>query len=792
MTDTPDLPLDEPEDELPEAVAAEPGSNDLPPPPSLTDFAGADSVPLGRYAERAYLEYAVSVVKGRALPDVCDGQKPVQRRILYAMHEMGLGATAKPVKSARVVGEVLGKYHPHGDTSAYDAMVRLAQNFSLRYPLVDGQGNFGSRDGDGAAAMRYTEARLTKIAELLLSEIDMGTADFVPNYDGAFEEPKLLPARLPMLLLNGASGIAVGMATEMPPHNLREVADAAVALIQRPQISLDELLDHIQGPDFPGGGQIISSREQIRTAYEGGRGSLAVRARWKIEELARGQWQLVVTELPPNTSSQRVLEEIEDLTNPKIKKGKKALTQEQVQLKQLLLSQLDTVRDESGKDVAVRLVFEPKSRTQSPDEFANMLLTHTSLEGSSSINLVAIGIDGRPQQKSLKQLLAEWVQYRFATVRRRTAHRLGQVDDRIHILEGRMVVYLNIDEVIRIIRESDEPKSALMQAFQLSERQADDILEIRLRQLARLEGIKIEQELAKLRDEKAGLEHLLGNESAMQKLIVKEIRDDAKAFGDDRRTLIEATEKASITVAVVDEPLTVIVSQKGWIRSRNGHGLETQNLTFKEGDSLLAALECRSVDTVALFGSDGRVYNLLAGNLPGGRGDGVPVASLIDLAAKSRIVQLLAARPEQALLIAGANGYAFHCEFKDLLTRQKAGKAFLSLDDGEELLKIATFSPAEGNLVCCLSVSARLHAFPLSELKALSGGGRGMIAMALDEGDKLAAITISDGKSLTLNGTGRGGKSMSLTFDANDLAPYVGKRAKKGKPLVGGLKLAGF
>ncbi|WP_269531639.1 DNA topoisomerase IV subunit A [Chitinimonas sp. BJYL2] len=795
MTDQTDLPLD---DELPEETEAEApataGGNGehLPPPPSLSDFAGADTVPLGRYAERAYLEYAVSVVKGRALPEVADGQKPVQRRILYAMHEMGLGAVAKPVKSARVVGEVLGKFHPHGDSSAYEAMVRMAQDFSLRYPLVDGHGNFGSRDGDGAAAMRYTEARLTKIAELLMSEIDMGTSDFVPNYDGAFQEPKLLPARLPMLLLNGASGIAVGMATEMPPHNLAEVAEAAVALIKQPKLEIADLLDIVRGPDFPGGGQIISSREQILAAYESGRGSLAVRARWKIEDLARGQWQLVITELPPNTSSQRVLEEIEDLTNPKIKKGKKALTQEQVQLKQLLLSQLDTVRDESGKDVTVRLVFEPKSRTQNPEEFANLLLTHTSLEGSASINMVAIGLDGRPQQKNLKQLLSEWIAYRFATVTRRTRHRLGQVDDRIHILEGRMVVYLNIDEVIRIIRESDEPKSALMARFNLSERQADDILEIRLRQLARLEGIKIEQELAKLREEKAELEHLLADGNAMQRLIIKEIQGDAKTFGDARRTLIEAKERATVTATVVDEPLTVILSEKGWIRARSGHGVDTQNLGFKEGDKLMAALECRSVDTVVLFGSDGRIYNVAAASLPGGRGDGVPVATLIELAAKSRVVQLLVAKPDAGVLIAGASGYAFHCEFKDLMTRQKAGKAFVSLDEGEELVKVTTFAPRETNLVCCLSMSGRLHAFALSELKALGGGGRGMIAMALDEGDMLSAITISDGETLVLNGTGRGGKPMSLTFDANDLAPYIGKRAKKGKPLVSGLKLAGF
>ena len=437
------------------------GGADDAPPPALTDFSD-DAVPLGLYAERAYLEYAVSVVKGRALPDVCDGQKPVQRRILFAMHEMGLGPSAKPVKSARVVGEVLGKFHPHGDVSAYDAMVRLAQDFSLRYPLIDGHGNFGSRDGDGAAAMRYTEARLTKIAELLLSEIDRGTVDFTPNYDGAFEEPCLLPARLPMVLLNGASGIAVGMATEIPSHNLREVAEATVALIKNRKLDTPDLLQYIQGPDFPGGGQIISSTKDIQAAYDSGRGSLTVRARWKIEELARGQWQVVIYELPPNTSSQKVLEEIEDLTNPKIKKGKKALTQEQLQTKQLLLSQLDTIRDESGKENAVRLVFEPKSSRQNPDEFMNLLLTHTSLEGSSSLNMVMIGIDGRPQQKPLKAILGEWIDFRFETVTRRTRHRLGEVDDRIHILEGRHIVFLNIDEVIRIIRESDDPKIALI------------------------------------------------------------------------------------------------------------------------------------------------------------------------------------------------------------------------------------------------------------------------------------------------------------------------------------------
>src|SRR3954471_4440298 len=406
--------------------------------------AGGETLTRSTFAERAYLDYAISVVKGRALPDVCDGQKPVQRRILYAMNEMGLNSTAKPRKSATVVGDVLGKLHPHGDQSVYDAMVRMAQDFSLRYPLVDGQGNFGSRDGDGAAAMRYTEARLTPIAKVLLDEINLGTVEFQANYDGSTEEPCLLPVRLPMVLLNGASGIAVGLATEIPSHNLTEVAQAAVAMIRNPKISHAELMAFMPGPDFPGGGQIITPQSQIADMYASGRGSMKVRARWKIEELARGQWQAVVYELPPGCSSQKVLEEIEELTNPKIKMGKKALSPEQLALKSLILNSLDTIRDESGRAAPVRLVFEPKSKNQDQTEFMLMLLAHTSLESSNSINLVMIGGDGRPRQKGLTDILQEWSDYRFVTVRRRTEYRLGKVKDRIHILEGREAVLLNI------------------------------------------------------------------------------------------------------------------------------------------------------------------------------------------------------------------------------------------------------------------------------------------------------------------------------------------------------------
>ncbi|MCX5541968.1 DNA topoisomerase IV subunit A [Paraburkholderia sp. CNPSo 3076] len=746
----------------------------------VTDAPSGDTLTLGHYAERAYLDYAVSVVKGRALPDVCDGQKPVQRRILFAMNEMGLGDNAKPVKSARVVGDVLGKYHPHGDQSAYDALVRLAQDFSMRYPLIDGQGNFGSRDGDGAAAMRYTEARLTPIAKLLLDEIDMGTVDFMPNYDGSFQEPKTLPARLPMLLLNGASGIAVGLATEIPSHNLREVASAAVAMIRNPKLSHAEIMEKLPGPDFPGGGQIISSDAEIAAAYESGRGSLKVRARWKIEDLARGQWQLVVTELPPNTSGQKVLEEIEELTNPKLKLGKKTLTPEQLQSKQTMLGLLDAVRDESGKDAPVRLVFEPKTSRIDQAEFVNSLLANTSLESNASLNLVMIGADGRPRQKGISEILGEWIGFRFATVTRRTQHRLTKVDDRIHILEGRMIVFLNIDEVIRIIRESDEPKSALMSAFGLSERQAEDILEIRLRQLARLEKIKIEKELAELRDEKAKLEELLANDSSMKRLIVREIEADAKQYGDDRRTLIQQEKRASFEARVVDEPVTVVVSQKGWVRALKGHGLDTQGFTFKAGDGLYAAFQCRTPDTLIAWGSNGRVYSVSIANLPGGRGDGVPVTSLIELEAGTHLLHYFAANAEQQLLLASSNGFGFIAKIGDMVSRVKAGKAFMTIDEGCVPLAPMPMLP-DALQVACLSSSGRLLVFGLDEMKTLSGGGRGVTLMQLDDNEKLVQALAISAAGVVLVGTGRGGKAAEDLMAGAVLAPQIGKRARKGR-----------
>lgn len=756
----------------------------------LDEEESTDGLTLARYAERAYLDYAISTIRSRALPDVSDGQKPVQRRILFAMHEMGLGPAAKPVKSARVVGDVLGKYHPHGDSAAYDAMVRMAQDFSLRYPLVDGQGNFGSRDGDGAAAMRYTEARLTQYARLLLDEIDQGTVEFVPNYDGSATEPELLPARLPMILLNGASGIAVAMATEIPSHNLVEVAQAAIALIRDPKLSHEALMQIMPGPDFPGGGQIISSSADLAEAYRSGRGSIRVRARYHIEELARGQWQLVVDELPHGVSSQKVLEEVEELSNPKVRSGKKALTPEQLQAKSQILNVMDAVRDESGREAAVRLVFEPKTSRIEQALLVNTLLACTSLETSVSINLVMLGQDKRPRQKTLTEILQEWIDFRLHTVRRRSAHRLGKVEDRIHILEGRQLVLLNIDEVIRIIRESDEPKPALMKAFGLTERQAEDILEIRLRQLARLEAIRIEQELKELFDERKKLQGLLGSEATLKKAVIKEIEADIKTYGDDRRTLIEAAEKAAVEARQVEEPVTVIISAKGWVRSRQGHGHDARQFNFKTGDELAGAYEVKTTDQLYALASNGRVYSIPVAGLPSARGDGVPVTSFVELEAGSQILHAFAAPADAGVLLATEKGFGLTCVAGDWQSRMKAGKHFLTLEEGDVPLPPVLFDASRTDAtVVCLSDGqgggdkGRVLAYPVSEVKTLHKGGRGVTLMGLEKKEKLRQVIVAADTGLVVTGTGRMAKPQSRTMSTREIAANTGTRGRKGKQL---------
>ena len=772
----------------------EPTLFDLPP-----DDAEAD-LNLANFAQRAYLEYALSVVKGRALPDVCDGQKPVQRRILYSMARMGLGYSgangnvgAKPVKSARVVGDVLGKYHPHGDSAAYDAMVRMAQDFSQRYPLVDGQGNFGSRDGDGAAAMRYTEARLAKITSLLMEELDQGTVDFIPNYDGSETEPSQLPARLPFTLLNGASGIAVGLATEIPSHNLREIADACVALIKTPKLSDDELFAIVPGPDYPGGGQIISSAADIADAYRTGRGSMKVRARWKIEELARGQWQLVVTELPIGVSTQKVLEEIEEITNPKVKTGKKALSLDQTNLKASVLAVLDVVRDESNKDAAVRLVFEPKTSKIEQQELITALLAHTSLETSSSINLTMIGLDGRPTLKSLRQMLNEWIEFRHQTIGKRSQHKLDKALDRIHILEGRDLVLLNIDEVIAIIRESDEPKAALIARFNLSDRQADDILDIRLRQLARLEAIKIEQELAELRTEQGKLEEILGSPATLRRLMIKEIEADAKQFADERRTLIQTEKKSVVEVKIVDEAVTVVVSSMGWVRARTGHGHESSSFAFKAGDDLYGTFECRTVDTLLAFGANGRVYSVPVAMLPGARGDGQPVTTLIELESGTKLIHYFAGPASASLLLSSSAGYGFLATVESMTSRLKAGKAFVTCNEGDSLNRPSLAANAAAvpsfaaTHVACASAGGRILTFEINDLKAMTNGGRGLMLIDLEAKDVLAGAAAYT-RSIMIKGIGRGGKPREETLEIRSLNNARAARARKGKAADLGFK----
>jgi topoisomerase IV subunit A len=788
--------------------------------PSLADADSGDSLNLAVYAQRAYLEYALSVVKGRALPDVCDGQKPVQRRIIYSMHRMGLsfgGSNgvngAKPVKSARVVGDVLGKYHPHGDSAAYDAMVRMAQGFSQRYPLVDGQGNFGSRDGDSAAAMRYTEARLSKIATLLTDELDMGTVDFVPNYDGSEQEPRLLPARLPFDLLNGASGIAVGLATEIPSHNLHEIAQAAVALIKNAKLTDEELFTLIPGPDFANGGQIISPASDIAEAYRTGRGSLKVRARWKIEELARGQWQLVVTELPQGVSTAKVLEEVEEITNPKVKTGKKALGQDQTQLKASMLALLDVARDESNKDAHVRLVFEPKTSKIGQQELITALLAHTSLESSCSINLTSIGIDGVPKQKCLREMLSEWIEFRATTIERRSRHRLEKVLERIHILEGRQIVLLNIDEVIAIIRQSDEPKAALIARFKLSDRQAEDILEIRLRQLARLEAFRIEQELKELKDEQGKLEDIINSPATLRRLMIKEIEQDAKAFGDPakdpRRTLIQAEKKAVAEIKIVDEAVTVVVSSKGWVRARSGHGHEAASFAFKSGDTLYDTYECRTVDTLLAFGSNGRVYSVNVSLLPGARGDGQPVTTLVELESGTQLLHYFAGAASAQMLLASSGGYGFIASVENMISRQKAGKAFITVGEGETVCKpspieiyprntaVAGSEPAQSAIksivathVACASAGGRILTFEITELKAMTGGGRGLMLIDLDAKDALAGAAAYS-RSIKIFGIGRGGKEREEQLEIRSLNNARAARARKGKAADLGFKPTG-
>ena len=750
---------------------------------------------LVQHAEYAYLQYAMATVKGRALPQIEEGQKPVHRRILFSMHMLGLHADAKAVKSARIVGDVLGKYHPHGDTAAYDAMVRMTQDFSLRYPLVHGEGNFGSRDGDTAAAMRYTEAKLTPISRLLLDEINRGTVDFVPNYDGQQTEPALLPARLPFALLNGSMGIAVGMACNLPSHNLREVAAACALVVTHPYATLDDVLQLIPGPDFPDGGQIISPPEDIKAVYAAGRGAIRVRGRWHREDQARGQWQIAFDELPYQVSCKAILEQLDALTNPKPPNGKKVITQQQANLKQLGLELMERVNDESGKDHRIRLVISPRNSKVSQDELLAYLFANTDLECNESVNMTCVGLDGNPRTKGLLAMIQEWAEFRLETVRRRIEFDLAGARKRIHTLEGRQIVYLNLDEVIRIVRTADKPKEELIARFSLSDAQAEDILEMRLRQLNKLDGLKLEHELAELRATVAKLLAQLETDESLRAVVVSEIEADSAKYGDDRRTVIKPEAKAQSSAAVVraavDEPMTVFVSKNLWVRARSGHDIDLTTVTYRPGDEQWTVLKTRTSRSLAVMDQTGRTYSIRVSDIPAARGDGVPLTTFIDLQPGAKVLFALSLADTDEVLFASDAGYGLKAPFKSMQASKRAGKEFLDMEPGVAPRTPVPMLALPTETAVCVTSRGLLLAFPASEIKLLAAGGKGVKLIELGDDSKLTDFGTIPGDALTLQMDVKG-KAMTVVLKGADLTKYVLHRSRKGYALPKAGTVTGF
>ncbi len=731
---------------------------------------GVERIPLAEFTERAYLDYSMYVILDRALPHIGDGLKPVQRRIVYAMSELGLSAAAKYKKSARTVGDVLGKFHPHGDAACYEAMVLMAQEFSSRYPLIDGQGNWGSPDDPRSfAAMRYTEARLTPYAKVLLQELGQGTVEWVPNFDGTLKEPALLPARLPNVLLNGATGIAVGMATDIPPHNLREVASACIRFLESSRTSLEALCEHIRGPDFPTEAEIVTPRDELLKIYASGRGSVRARARWERE----GR-NLVVTALPYQVSGARILEQIAS------------------QMRAKKLPWIEDLRDESDHENPTRLVIVPRSSRVDAERLMSHLFATTDLERSYRVNLNLIGLDGRPRVKNLKEILQEWLKFRLATVRRRLQHRLNQVLDRLHLLEGLMVAYLDLDEVIRIIRSEDEPRPVLMRRFDLTEVQADYILDTRLRQLARLEEMKIRAEQEALEKERAELEKTLGSERRLKTLVRREIQADAEEFGDERRSpLVERppAEAMDESELAPSEPVTVVLSEKGWVRAAKGHEIDPAALGYKAGDAFRGAVRLRSNQPAVFLDSTGRAYSLPAHTLPSARGQGEPLTGRFTPPAGAEFVAVLGGAPDDRWLLASDAGYGFVARVKDLLANKKGGKAVLTLPRGAKVLPPQrVVDPATDRLVAVTS-SGRMLVIPVSDLPEMARGkGSRIIAVP---GKKVesreefvtAVAVVPEGARVKLHSGRR-----HLNLKAADLNAYEGERGKRGSRLPRGFQ----
>jgi len=723
-------------------------------------FHGFEQIPLREYAERAYLDYSMYVVLDRALPFLGDGLKPVQRRIVYAMSELGLNAQAKPKKSARTVGDVIGKYHPHGDSACYEALVLMAQPFSYRYPLIDGQGNFGSSDDPKSfAAMRYTESKLTPIAEVLLGELGQGTTDWTPNFDGTLEEPTWMPARLPHLLLNGTTGIAVGMATDVPPHNLNEVVSACVRLLDDPDATVRDLCEHIRGPDYPTTAEIITPAADLLSMYESGHGSVRARATW-----VREAQNIVVTALPYQVSPSKVIEQIA------------------AQMRAKKLPWLEDLRDESDHANPTRIVLVPRSNRVDLDQLMGHLSATTDLEKSYRVNMNVIGLDGRPQVKNLRMLLGEWLQFRSDTVTRRLRHRLEKVDKRLHLLAGLLIAFLNIDEVIRIIRSEDEPRPVLMARFGLDEVQADYILDTKLRQLARLEEMKIRGEQAELEAEREKIAGILDSRSRLKKLVKDELLADAKKFGDARMSPLVAREAAQAideTELVPSEPLTVVLSEKGWIRAAKGHDIDPAGLSYRDGDGLLCAVRGRSTQQVVLFDSTGRSYSTPAHTLPSARGNGEPLTGRFSPPQGASFQTMASAENDTRFVLASTHGYGFVTRFETLTSRNKAGKAMLSLGEGAKVLQPVAVTGVEQDRIVAVTSAGHLLAFPVAELPELDKGkGNKIIEIpkARRGTERVVAVAVvPPGGTLTVKS---GARTMSLTF--KDLEPYLGARGSRG------------
>ncbi|MDY6216703.1 DNA topoisomerase IV subunit A [Actinobacillus porcinus] len=732
------------------------------------NYEGIEQMPLRTFTESAYLNYSMYVIMDRALPFIGDGLKPVQRRIVYAMSELGLNAQAKYKKSARTVGDVLGKFHPHGDSACYEAMVLMAQPFSYRYPLVDGQGNWGAADDPKSfAAMRYTESRLSKIAEVLLSELGQGTVDYQPNFDGTLEEPQYLPARLPHILLNGTTGIAVGMATDIPPHNINEVADAAVALLENPQAGLDELLTYVQGPDYPTEAEIITPKSEIRKIYEQGRGSIKMRATWKKED-----GEIIISAVPHQASPTKIQQQIVEQMNAK------------------KLPMVEDVRDEADQDNPVRIVLVPRSNRVDIDALMNHLFATTDLEKSYRINMNMIGLDHKPAVKGLVQILTEWLQFRRITVTRRLRYRLEKVLSRLHILEGLMIAFLNIDEVIEIIRNEDEPKSILMSRFNLTDEQAEAILNLRLRHLAKLEEHELQAEKAKLEEERQHLEEILGSERLLNTLIKKEIQQDAKTYASPRRSpMVERAEAKAIseTEMMPAEPVTVILSEMGWVRCAKGHDIDAPNLSYKAGDKYLAHAHGKSNQPAVFMDSTGRSYALDPLSLPSARSQGEPLTGKLTLPAGASIEQVLIENESQALLMASDAGYGFICKFEDLVARNKAGKAVLSLPENAKVLPPLIISD-ENALLVALTQAGRMLIFPVKDLPSLSKGkGNKIISISANDAKArldfvVKLLLINENASLVFHSGKR-----KITLKPEDLQKFRAERGRKGSSLPRGL-----